>query len=77
MRKIKPECIEQGKVYHYVNGKAYRVGLLNDCRARLDPIFRKRRIIVDRLHDKTVIIHSKPPSLNVSPETKLLPVTVR
>ena len=78
MRTPKPERLQLGKVYLNVfDGRLYRVGLLNECRARLDPIFRTRRTITDRLHDKTVTIQAMPPSLNVSPNTMFPPVIVR
>ena len=77
MRTPKPEALQQGKVYMYFDGKPYRVGLLNECRARLDPLFRKRRVITDRLHDKTVTIHSTPASISISAASKLWPVIVR
>lgn len=77
MRTPKPEALQQGKVYLYHDGKPYRVGLLNECRARLDPMFRKRRVITDRLHDKTVTIHSTPASISISANAKLWPVIVR
>ena len=76
-RSPKPEKVQAGKVYLYLDGKPYRVGLLNTCRARLDPVFRKRRTITDRLHMKTVDILSTPPSLNVSPSSILAPVITR
>ena len=68
------EPVKLGAVYNY-DGKAYRVGLLNECRARLDPVFRTQRTITDRLHDKTVSILTTPPSLNISPASILPPVT--
>ena len=71
-----PEPVQQGRVYLY-EGHAYRVGLINACRARLDPVFRKKRIITDRLRDKTVSILTTPPSLNISPASILPPVTTR
>ena len=71
MKKPILEIIQQGRVYLAHDGRAYRVGIKNDCRARLDPLFTKRRVITDRLHDKTVTIHAKPPSLNISPNTML------
>lgn len=69
-----PEPVKLGAVYIY-DGKAYRVGLLNACRARLDPVFRLERTITDRLRDKTVSILTTPPSLNISPTSVLPPVT--
>ena len=71
-----PEPVKLGQAYLY-DGKAYRVGLINACRARLDPVFRKKRIITDRLRDKTVSILTTPPSLNISPASILPPVTTR
>ncbi len=44
-RTPKPERIQQGRAYLYY-GRPYRVGMLNDCRARLDPLFRRRKKIV-------------------------------
>ena len=76
-RSPKTEPVKLGKVYLYPDGKAYRVGLLNACRARLDPLFRKKRIITDRLRGKTVSILTTPPSLNISPTTLLTPVINR
>ena len=70
------EPVKLGAVYLY-DGKAYRVGLLNACRARLDPVFRTKRVITDRLRDKTVSILTTPPSLNISPASILPPVTTR
>jgi hypothetical protein len=43
-----PEPVQHGRVYLY-EGHAYRVGLLNECRARLDPVFRVQRTITNRL----------------------------
>ena len=74
--RTQPEPVKLGAVYLY-EGRAYRVGLLNACRARLDPVFRKKRIITDRLRDKTVSILTTPPSLNISPASILPPVTTR
>ena len=71
------EALIEGKAYVYFDGRPYRVGLLNECRARLDPLFRKRRVITDRLHDKTVTIHSTPASISIAPTCKLVPVIVR
>ena len=76
-RSPKAEPVKLGKVYLYPDGKAYRVGLLNACRARLDPLYRKKRIITDRLRGKTVSILTTPPSLNISPTTVLIPVITR
>ena len=74
MHPTQPEPVKLGAVYLY-DGKAYRVGLLNACRARLDPVFRERRTITDRLRDKTVSILTTPPSLNISPASILPPVS--
>ena len=68
-----PEPIRLGKNY-LLNGKPYRVGLLNFCRARLDPCFRVRREIVSRLHDIRRTIYAAPPSVNVSANTTLCPI---
>jgi exopolysaccharide biosynthesis predicted pyruvyltransferase EpsI len=76
-RSPKAEPVKLGKVYLYPDGKAYRVGLLNACRARLDPLYRKKRIITDRLRGKTVSILTTPPSLNISPTSVLTPVITR
>ncbi len=73
----KAEPVKLGKVYLYPDGKAYRVGLLNACRARLDPLYRKKRIITDRLRGTTVSILTTPPSLNISPTSVLTPVITR
>ena len=74
--RTQPEPVKLGAVYIY-DGKAYRVGLLNACRARLDPVFRLERTITDRLRDKTVSILTTPPSLNISPASVLPPVINR
>ncbi|HMP76573.1 MAG TPA: hypothetical protein PKE12_09775 [Kiritimatiellia bacterium] len=76
-RTPKAEPVKLGKVYLYFDGKAYRVGLLNECRARLDPVFRKKRIITDRLHGKTVSILATPPSVSIARTAILAPVTTR
>ena len=68
-----PEPIRLGKNY-LLNGKPYRVGLLNFCRARLDPCFRVRREIVSRLHDIRRTIYATPPSVNISTNSTLLPI---
>jgi len=68
-----PETVRPGKVYHY-QGKPYAVGLRNDCRARLDPLWKKRREIVSRLHDIRRTIYAAPPSVNVSANTSLCPI---
>ena len=69
-----PEPLQLARAYDYF-GKPYRVGLLNACRARLDPLFREARTIHDRLTGRTVRIETKPQSLNVSPSTRLQPIT--
>jgi hypothetical protein len=71
------EPVQLGRVYLYFDGKPYRVGMLNDCRARLDPLFRKTRTIIDHLHMRTVTIRTTPRSLNVSPASVLPRVIVR
>ena len=71
---MNPEPLQLARAYDYY-GKPYRVGLLNACRARLDPLYRKKRIITDRLRGKTVSILTTPPSLNISPASILPPVT--
>lgn len=68
-----PETVRPGKVYRY-QGKPYAVGLRNDCRARLDPLWKKRREIVSRLHDIHRTIYAAPPSVNVSANTALCPI---
>ena len=77
MKKPTTEPLQLGKAYHYCDGKPYRVGLLNECRARLDPLFRKRRTITDRLHGLTVTIHAAAPSVSISANSMLPPVRVR
>jgi hypothetical protein len=67
-----PEPVKLGQAYLY-DGKAYRVGLLNECRARLDPLFKHERTITDRLTARTVSILTTPASLNVSPSAILPP----
>lgn len=68
-----PEPIRLGKNY-LLNGKPYRVGLLNFCRARLDPCFRVRREIVSRLHDIHRTIYATPPSQNMCNSVNLPPI---
>ena len=77
MKTPAPEALKKGRVYMFFDGKPYRVGILNDCRARLDPLFRKRRIITDRLKGTSVTIHSTPASISISNGCKLTPVIVR
>ena len=68
-----PETVRPGKVYRF-EGKPYAVGLKNECRARLDPLWKKRREIVSRLHDIRRTIYATPPSVNVSANTVLCPI---
>jgi len=68
-----PETVRPGQVYRY-QGKPYAVGLRNDCRARLDPLWKKRREIVSRLHDIRRTRYSPPPSVNLSANTALCPI---
>lgn len=77
MKNPEPEPVKLGKVYLYLDGKPYRVGLLNECRARLDPQFRTLRPITDRLHNTTVYIQTTPPSLNIAPRCVLTPIPSR
>ena len=69
-----PEPVQQGRVYLY-EGHAYRVGLLNDCRVRLDPVFRVQRTITNRLTAQVAVIHATPPSVSISPAAELILVT--
>lgn len=62
--------IIEGKVYDYY-GKPYRAGMVNDCRARMDPAFTEERTITDRLHDKTHKVRYSPGSINISPLSNL------
>ena len=75
-RTPKPEKIQEGRCYLYY-GKPYRVGMLNACRARLDPLFRQRKQIKSRLHDFERTIYAKAGSLNVSPSCELPPLVTR
>jgi len=77
VRTPAPEIPKEGRVYLYLDGKPYRAGLVNACRCRLDPVFRKPREIVSRLHDTRRTIYAQPPSLNISPTARLVPVIVR
>lgn len=77
MKNPKPEALREGRVYLYLDGKPYRAGLVNACRCRLDPMFRKRREIVSRLHDTRRTIYAQPPSISISPAARLVPVIVR
>lgn len=61
----------QGRAY-VLNGRTYRAGLVNDCRARLDPLFREARTIRPAFGEARTI-HSTPESLNVSPTAALQP----
>ncbi len=72
-RLPKRQPLKEGEAYIYSDGKLYRVGLLNACRARLDPLWRKRRAIVSRLHDTRAEILSTPPSVNISAGALLIP----
>ena len=45
-RLPQPQPLKAGEAYIFSDGKLYRVGLLNACRARLDPLWRRRRAIV-------------------------------
>ncbi len=75
-RTPKPERIQQGRAYLYY-GRPYRVGMLNDCRARLDPLFRRRKQIKSRLHDLERTIYAKAHSLNIAPNCELPPLVTR
>jgi hypothetical protein len=77
MRTPKPETPKEGRVYLFLDGKPYRAGLVNACRCRLDPVFRKKREIVSRLHDTRRTIYAQPPSISISPTARLVPVIVR
>ena len=59
----------QGRAY-LLNGKPYRAGLVNACRARLDPLFTIARTIRP-LAGRPVTIHAHPESVNVSPASPL------
>ena len=59
----------QGRAY-MLNGKPYRAGLVNACRARLDPLFTDARTIRP-LAGQTETNQAHPESLNVSPRTIL------
>ena len=72
-RLPKPTALKAGEAYIYSDGKLYRVGLLNECRAMLVPLWRKRRVIVSRLHDTRTEILSTPPSENISAGALLIP----
>jgi hypothetical protein len=72
-RLPKPQPLKEGEAYLYSDGKLYRVGLLNQCRARLDPLWRKRREIVSRLHDTRAEVLSTPPSVSISTAAMLIP----
>ena len=68
-----PETVRPGKVYRY-QGKPYAVGLRNECRARLDPLWKQRREIVSRLHDIRRTIYATPPSQNMCNSVTLPPI---
>lgn len=68
-----PEPVRLGKTYLFT-GKPYAVGLLNDCRARLDPAFKIRREIISRLHDIRRTIYTTPPSVSISTTATLSPI---
>ena len=72
-RLPKPQPLKEGEAYIFSDGKLYRVGLLNECRAMLVPLWRKRRVIVSRLHETRTEILTTPPSVNISPGTLLIP----
>ena len=72
-RLPKRQPLKEGEAYIYNDGKLYRVGLLNACRARLDPLWRKRRVIVSRLHDTRAEVLSTPPSVSISASALLYP----
>ena len=74
-RTAQPAPLEIGRAY-ILDGKAYTVGLLNFSRARLDPLFRKRKVITSRLHDYSKTIFARPPSVNLSAGARLVPVLV-
>ena len=59
----------QGRSY-LLNGKPYRAGLVNHCRARLDPLFTVERTIRP-LAGRPVTIKAHPDSVNVSPASPL------
>jgi hypothetical protein len=73
----KPETPRQGRPYFYLDGRAYMAGLVNASRCRLDPLFTQRREIVSRLHDIRHTIRVRPPSLNISPASMLVPIIIR
>jgi len=76
-RLPQPQPLKAGEAYIFSDGKLYRVGLLNACRARLDPLWRRRRAIVSRLHDTRAEILSTPPSVSISAGARLIPAIVR
>ena len=67
--------VKLGRAY-VMNGRPYVVGLLNFSRARLDPLFRKRKEIVSRLHGYSKTIHTTPPSVSIAAGAVLETVTV-
>ena len=77
MKTPKPEAPRQGRPHFYLDGRAYMAGLVNASRCRLDPLFTQRREIVSRLHDLRRTIRIRPPSLNISPSSMLVPIIIR
>ena len=69
------EPVRLGEAYRY-RGKPYRVGLLNACRCRLDPLFRTRRFIRDAWTMRTVEILTRPPSVSIGPTVELEPLRI-
>ena len=69
------ERIRMGQAY-YFQGQPYTVGLMNECRARLDPAFRIPRTITSRLHDTQRTIFTTPPSVSISNSAELIPATL-
>ena len=70
------ETPKQGSAYFY-NGRPYRAELVNFSRCMLSPLFRKKREIISRLHDYTRTIYASAPSVNISPNSPLVPVVIR
>ena len=75
MNTPNPQTLQPGRAY-IMNGRPYTVGLLNFSRARMDPLFRKRKEIISRLHDIRRTIYARPPSVSISPSAQLVPVQV-
>ena len=73
--KSRTARVQLGRHYLY-QGRLYKVGLLNFSRARLDPMFKKTRHIVSRLHDYTKEIHTTPPCVNITAGAELETVQV-